>query len=75
MIDTDFDDIMTKLEIQIKMAAKANRRKKKICILLNLDKQVNPMHIIYLLLNILNLKKLNCEKKRLLKYLIYSLCV
>lgn len=38
MIDSDFENIMINLQIQIKMAAKVNRRKAKICILLNLDK-------------------------------------
>jgi hypothetical protein len=46
MIDSDFENsfennyetMMKKLEIQIKNAARVNRRKSKICILLNLDK-------------------------------------
>lgn len=38
MTDSDFENIMRTLQIQIQMAAKANRRKSKICILLNLDK-------------------------------------
>jgi hypothetical protein len=37
MIDYDFETMMEKLQIQIKNAARANKRKSKICILLNLD--------------------------------------
>ena len=46
MIDSEFENrfennyetMMKKLEMQIKNAARVNRRKSKICILLNLDK-------------------------------------
>ena len=45
MTDTEFENIMKTLQTQIEMAAKANRRKSKICILLNLDKQIGKSYV------------------------------